>query len=59
MSISWLFGNSLGQHHLLWTYLSVWIIQGGYAGWIGWHWLQSKKNALPPMEIDSVTREDA
>jgi hypothetical protein len=36
MKLSWMFGNSLAQHHLLAAYMTVWIVQGGYFGWIVW-----------------------
>ena len=57
MNLSWMFGGSMAQHHLLWTYLLVWVMQGGYAAWIGWHWLRTK-SPQPPAEADSVTREE-
>jgi hypothetical protein len=59
MNLSWMFGSSLAARHLLYAYLSVWLIQGGYAGWIGWQWLRTKKTAQPPVPADTVTREDA
>lgn len=57
MKLSWLFGSSMAQHHLLWTYLSVWVIQGIYAAWVAWHWFKIK-NPRPPVPADSLTRED-
>jgi hypothetical protein len=30
MNLSWLFGPTMEQRHLLYVYLSVWLIQGGY-----------------------------
>jgi hypothetical protein len=53
-----MFGSSMAQHHLLYVYLSVWLIQGGYAAWIAWHWFQTK-NPQPPAMADPLTREDA
>jgi hypothetical protein len=51
MKLSWLFGPTMEQRHLLYVYLSVWIIQGGYFLWIAWKWVQTKRQfppALPP-----------
>jgi hypothetical protein len=28
-------------HHLLWAYLAVWLIQGGYCVWIAWQWMHT------------------
>lgn len=42
-----MFGSSMEAHHLLYAYLSVWLIQGGYAAWIGWQWLRTKKPSVP------------
>ena len=41
MKLSWIFGPSMAAHHLLYTYLAVWLIQGGYAAWIAWQWVRS------------------
>jgi hypothetical protein len=43
MRLSWIFGSSMEAHHLLWAYLAVWAIQGGYAGWVGWQWVRMGK----------------
>jgi hypothetical protein len=29
---------------LLAAYVAVWLIQGGYAGWIAWQWARAGKN---------------
>jgi threonine/homoserine/homoserine lactone efflux protein len=55
MKFSWLFGNSMEAHHLLWTYLVVWLIQGGYFAWIAWQWMHTEAPADAP---DSETGED-
>jgi len=47
MKLAWLFGPTLEQRHLLYVYLSVWIIQGGYFAWIAAQWLRTRKD-LPP-----------
>jgi len=45
VKFSWMFGNSLEAHHLLYSYLLVWTIQGGYAGWVFYQWLRAGKQA--------------
>lgn len=57
MKLSWLFGNSMEAHHLLATYLIVWLIQGGYAGWIAWHWVRTEKSLQPDLSLDARTNE--
>ena len=47
MKLAWLFGPTMEQRHLLYVYLSVWIIQGGYCIWIAWKLAHTKRN-LPP-----------
>ena len=59
MKISWIFGSSMEARHLLYVYLSVWLIQGGYAGWIARQWfrtgkeLQSSPSGLYESDEDS------
>ena len=43
-----MFGPSLEAHHLLYAYLAVWIIQGGYAGWVFYQWLRAGKTKSMP-----------
>jgi hypothetical protein len=45
MKLAWMFGSSLAAHHLLYAYLSVWFIQGGYCIWVAWQWLHTKTNS--------------
>jgi hypothetical protein len=45
MNLSWMFGSSLAAHHLLYAYLSVWFIQGGYCLWVAWQWKRTKTNS--------------
>ncbi len=52
-----MFGSSLGAHHLLWAYLAVWLIQGGYAVWIGSQWMRSKKDSRAGVGFDSETED--
>jgi hypothetical protein len=45
-------------HHLLYVYLSVWIIQGGYCAWIAGQWLRERKHASAAIQSSSNSRED-
>jgi threonine/homoserine/homoserine lactone efflux protein len=40
-----MFGSSMAAHHLLYTYLTVWAVQGGYLAWIVWQWMRTKPNS--------------
>ncbi|HEX9200211.1 MAG TPA: hypothetical protein VF865_11675 [Acidobacteriaceae bacterium] len=57
MKLAWMFGSSLGAHHLLWAYLAVWLIQGGYAMWIGLQWMRTKNNSRAGGGLDSETQD--
>jgi hypothetical protein len=57
VNLSWMFGSSMEAHHLLWAYLSVWGIQGGYCAWIAWHWLHTPKS--PGVDDPPPNREDS
>lgn len=48
MKLAWLFGPTMEQRHLLYVYLSVWLIQGGYCVWIAAKWAQTKRQ-IPPV----------
>jgi hypothetical protein len=54
VKLAWMFGSSMAAHHLLYAYLSVWLIQGGYCAWVAWQWmhtkLDSRSEAPPPSE---------
>jgi len=54
MNLSWMFGSSMEAHHLLASYLVVWLIQGGYAGWVLRQWVRSGKE----LAITTVMEED-
>jgi hypothetical protein len=41
MKLSWVFGPSMEARHLLYAYVAVWLIQGGYAAWIAWQWTRA------------------
>jgi len=58
MKLSWMFGPSLEQRHLLYVYVAVWVIQGGYAAWLAWQWRQASKAAQVDETMPSVRRED-
>ena len=30
--------STMAHRHLFFTYLMVWVVQGGYFGWIAWNW---------------------
>jgi hypothetical protein len=37
-----MFGSSMAARHLLYVYLSVWIIQGGYCAWVAVQWMRTR-----------------
>jgi hypothetical protein len=55
MRLSWIFGSSMEARHLLYVYLSVWLIQGGYAYRIAWQWSRTRRIEPPvsPHEIET------
>ena len=58
MRLSWLFGSSMEAHHLLAAYVAVWLIQGGYAGWIAWQWVRTGKELQADLSRNSEADED-
>lgn len=58
MKLSWLFDSSMEAHHLLASYAVVWLIQGGYAGWIAWQWVSSGKNLQQNISLDAKSEEE-
>lgn len=58
MKLSWIFGSSMEARHLLYSYLAVWIIQGGYACWIAWQWMRTAKQSQAMARLNSLTREE-
>jgi hypothetical protein len=58
MRLSWLFGSSMEAHHLLAAYVAVWLIQGGYAGWIAWQWMRAGKELQPNLSLNTEADED-
>jgi len=59
MKLSWMFGSSMEAHHLLASYLIVWIIQGGYAAWIAFQWARTGKTLQSDMANSSPQDEDS
>lgn len=51
-----MFGNSLEAHHLLYSYLCVWLVQGGYCAWIAVQWFRTQKDSNA---TQSSTRNDS
>jgi hypothetical protein len=45
MKFSWMFGSSLPARHLLYSYVAVWLIQGGYGGWVFYQWLRAGRES--------------
>jgi threonine/homoserine/homoserine lactone efflux protein len=48
-----MFGSSMAAQHLLYAYLTVWFIQGGYCAWTAWQWMNSKKNSQAATSVNS------
>jgi len=42
-----MFGSSMEAHHLLYAYVAVWLIQGGYAGWVFYQWVRAGRHSRP------------
>ena len=59
MKLIWLFGNSLEAHHLLASYIAVWLIQGGYAAWILSQWQIAGRKLKPELALVSEDDEDS
>ncbi|MGP8258806.1 MAG: hypothetical protein ACLQM6_02510 [Acidobacteriaceae bacterium] len=59
MKFSWIFGSSMEAHHLLASYLLVWLIQGGYAAWIAWQWARTGKQLQSGLSASSELDEDS
>ena len=34
--------STMASRHLVFAYVGVWVIQGGYLAWIAWNWRQIK-----------------
>ena len=57
MNFRWLLNGTMEAHHLMAVYLTVWLIQGGYAAWIAWQMTRVSKDAKPPTPLASTTRD--
>ena len=56
MKFSWLFNGTMEAHHLAAVYVLVWVIQGGYAGWVVWQTLRTQRDTRAAVPLSSVTR---
>jgi hypothetical protein len=59
MNFNWLLNGTMEAHHLAAVYILVWVIQGGYAGWIAWQMLRTRKDSPPPVPLASATRDQS
>lgn len=59
MKLAWMFGSSMAAHHLLYAYLTVWLIQGGYCAWIALQWKRTKADSRVAPSLNSVNHEDS
>lgn len=59
MKLAWMFGSSMAARHLLYVYLSVWLIQGGYFVWVVGHWMRTKPASPAADSLASGLREDS
>jgi hypothetical protein len=57
MKFSWLLNGTMEAHHLAAVYILVWVIQGGYAGWIVWQMLRTRKNSRPSASLSTLPRQ--
>jgi hypothetical protein len=57
MNFSWLLNGTMEAHHLAAVYLAVWIIQGGYAGWMIWQWTRAGRASRPVEPLGSTSRK--
>jgi hypothetical protein len=53
-----MFGSSMEAHHLLYAYVLVWLIQGGYAAWVFYQWIKARKSARLSPPATPATREE-
>ena len=56
MKLVWMFGSSMAAHHLLYSYLSVWLVQGGYCAWIALQWARSTRDSRGSLPSPSDPR---
>jgi len=57
VKLSWLFGHSMEARHLLYAYLSVWAIQGGYFVRLALEWKRSSKDASQPLSSTDADQD--
>ena len=34
--------STMGHRHLVFVYVGIWLVQGGYLAWIAWNWFHTK-----------------
>jgi threonine/homoserine/homoserine lactone efflux protein len=59
MKFSWMLNGTMEAHHLAAVYILVWLIQGGYAGWIAWQMLRARKDSRQAVSLVSTTRDQS
>ena len=42
--------TTMQERHLVYAYALMWLLQGGYAGWVAWQWFHTRR---PVRKIDS------
>ena len=47
MNLGWMLGPTMAQRHLLYVYVTVWLVQGGYAAWLIWQWRRTGRANRP------------
>jgi hypothetical protein len=57
MNLNWIFNGTMEAHHLVAFYVSVWVIQGGYAGWVAWQMMRVRKDSRPSVPLVPATRD--
>jgi hypothetical protein len=58
MKFSWFFNGTLEAHDLAAVYLTVLVIQGGYAAWIAWQWGRTRSQGRTLEPLPSATPKE-
>lgn len=37
--------GTMQERHLVYVYVGMWVLQGGYLGWVVWAWFKARKPA--------------
>jgi hypothetical protein len=56
MNFNWIFNGTMEAHHLVAAYAAVWLIQGGYAGWIAWQWVRTRREERASQQPGSAAQ---